>query len=253
MAQRNALIIGIRNWDSICTAIAAELKKAGFTVYATYQGDETFADVEMVAKGLGIEKIFPYDARHTESLDAFVSAFAQEGVKLDALVHGISYATASGAKLNLPLVEVTWQEFTDAIRVGAFSLVELSGKLLPYMNEGASVLAISFRWGRVAVKNFNVACAAKAALESAVRGLAQSLGKAKKIKVNAISPGHVPTHLLSKLGNSLEILAKEKARSPLGSTVRRRDVASLSVSLLENSSISGMVYTIDCGVESSEG
>ena len=147
-------------------------------------------------------------------------------------------------------VKVGWSEFTDAIRVGAFSLVEVTGRLLPCFNESASVLAISFRWGRVAVPNFNVVCAAKAALESMVRGLAQSLGKARKIKVNAISPGHVATLSLSRVGNSLEILEREKMNSPLRSNVRKRDVAGLAASLLENHSISGMTYTIDCGVES---
>ncbi|MCG8470384.1 MAG: SDR family oxidoreductase [Desulfobacterales bacterium] len=250
MTRKNALIIGIRNWDSLCAAIAVEMKKAGYTLYATYQDETTRREVEKVAEGLGIEKLFAYDARKTENLTCFTEAFLSEGIMLDALVHGISYATVSGAKLNLPLVKVGWSEFTDAIRVGAFSLVEVTGRLLPCLNESASVLAISFRWGRVAVPNFNVVCAAKAALESMVRGLAQSLGKARKIKVNAISPGHVATLSLSRVGNSLEILEREKMNSPLRSNVRKRDVAGLAVSLLENHSISGMTYTIDCGVES---
>ena len=249
MAERNALIIGIRNSESLCTTIAAEMKRAGYTLYATYQDETTLGGVKEVAGDLGFRKIFKYDARKSEDLDAFVAAFKAEGVMLDALVHGISYSTVSGAKLNLPLVQVGWDEFTDAIRVGAFSLVEVSGQLLDTFNENASVLAVSLRWGRVAVPNFNVVCAAKAALESMVRGLAQSLGKAKKMKVNGISPGFVPTYSLAKVGNTLELLEKAREASPLKTNVRKEDVASLSVSLLENNSISGMIYTIDCGVE----
>lgn len=247
--EKNALIIGIRNSESLCTAIAAEVKKAGYTLYATYQDEGTYEGVKQVAEDLGIRKLFQYDARKDEDLASFVAAFKAEGVTLDALVHGISYSTASGAKLNLPLVKVDWGEFTDAIRVGAFSLVEVSGRLLEVMREDASVLAVSLRWGRVAVPNFNVVCAAKAALESMVRGLAQSLGKAKKIKVNGISPGFVPTYSLSKVGNTLELLEKDKAASPLKANVRKEDVASLAVSILDNNSISGMIYTVDCGVE----
>ncbi|SCY78560.1 enoyl-ACP reductase FabI [Desulfoluna spongiiphila] len=249
MTDKNALIIGIRNTESLCTSIAAEVKKAGYTLYATYQDEDTREHVERVAEDLGIRRLFKYDARKDEDLDAFVAAFKAEGVKLDALVHGISYSTASGAKLNLPLVQVEWGEFTDAIRVGAFSLVEVSGRLLDVFREDASILAVSLRWGRVAVPNFNVVCAAKAALESMVRGLAQSLGKARKMKVNGISPGFVPTYSLAKVGNTLELLEKARDASPLKTNVRKEDVASLSVSLLENNSISGMVYTIDCGVE----
>jgi enoyl-[acyl-carrier-protein] reductase (NADH) len=249
MENKNALIIGIRDEESLCYAIAREIKQAGYDLYATYQDDTTYAGVSRVAQQLGIKKIYPYDARKDEDLEAFTDAIKQEGIQLNLLVHGISYSTAEGAKLNLPLMQVTWEEFTDAIRVGAFSLAEVSGHLLDIMAEEASILAISLRWSKVAVPNFNVVSATKAALESLVRGLSESMGRAKGIRVNGISPGFVPTYSISKLGNSLDILAREKAKSPLNSTVRKEDVASLAVSVLENRSITGMIYTIDTGVD----
>ncbi len=247
--DKNALIIGIRNHESVCSVIAAEIKRAGFNLYATYQDETTFEGVQQVAQSLGFKKIFKYDARKEEDLQAFIQAVKDEGIVLDILVHGISYSTAADAKLNLRLTEVSWEEFTDAIRVGAFSLVEVSGGLLEVFSESASILTISLRWSKVAVPNFNVVCAAKAGLESVVRGLAQSLGKAAKIKVNGISPGFTPTFSLSKIGPSLDILEKEKERSPLKTNVSKKDVADLAVSILQNNSISGAVYTIDTGVE----
>jgi enoyl-[acyl-carrier protein] reductase I len=249
MKNKNALVVGIRNEDSICFSIASEIKRAGYNVYATYQDETTYESVKVAADSLGIVKLFKYDARKDEDLESFAQAIKDEGIELDALVHGISYSTTSGAKLNQPLTSVSWEEFTDAIRVGAFSLVEVTGKLLDSMKEEASVLAITLRWSKVAAPNFNVVCAAKAALESIIRGLAQSLGKAKKIKVNGISPGFVSTYSLSKIGNSLEILEEEKERSPLKANVRKEDIAGLAVSILENNSISGTVYTIDTGVD----
>lgn len=247
--NKNALIIGIRNEESICFDIAAEIKRSGYNLYATYQDETTLQNVQHIADGLGIKKLFKYDARKDEDLESFTRDVKAEGIELDLLVHGISYSTAEGAKLNQPLTTVTWEEFTDAIRVGAFSLVEVSGKLLDVMKEEASILAVSLRWSHLAVPNFNVVCAAKACLETIIRGLAQSLGKARKIKVNGISPGFVSTYSLSKIGNSLDILDREKSKSPLKTNVRKEDIASLSVSILENNSITGMVYTIDTGVE----
>jgi enoyl-[acyl-carrier protein] reductase I len=248
MKAKNALIIGIRDEESLCTAIATEIKRAGYDLYATYQDESTFDSVSRVAQELGIKKIFPYDARKDEELEAFTEAIRNEGIGLDALVHGISYSTASGAKLGMPLVDVTWEEFTDAIRVGAFSLVEVTGKLIDVFNEEASVLTISLRWSNMAVPGFNVVGATKAALESIVRGLAQSLGSAKKIRVNAISPGHISTYSLGKIGNRLEILERERAKSPLKTNVRKQDVATFAVSVLENTSVDAMVYPIDTGV-----
>ena len=249
MKTKNALIIGIRDEESICTAIATEIKRAGYTLYATYQDESTYDSVSRVANNLGIKKLFAYDARMDADLEAFTAAIRSQGIVLDLLVHGISYSTTSGAKLDLPLVAVGWEEFTDAIRVGAFSLVEVCGRLLDVFSEDASILALSWRWSRVAVPRFNVVGATKAALESIIRGLAQSLGNAKKIRVNGISPGFVGTYSLSKIGNRLDILAQAKEKSPLKTNVRQADIASLAVSILENRSVTGMVYTIDTGVD----
>ena len=60
MSKNNALIIGIRNEDSLCTAIAAEIKRAGYSLYATYQDETTHEGVRRVAEDLGIKKIFKY-------------------------------------------------------------------------------------------------------------------------------------------------------------------------------------------------
>lgn len=248
MNNKNALIVGIRDEESICSAIANEIKRAGYDIYATYQDETTYDSVRRVAEIIGIKKLFPYDARKDEDLEAFTTAVKQEGIALDILVHGISYSTATGAKLDLPLLDVNWEEFTDAIRVGAFSLVEISGGLLDVFKDEASILAVSLRWSKVAVPRFNVVGATKAALESIIRGLAQSLGKAKKISVNGISPGFVSTYSLSRIGSRLDILTQAKAKSPLQTNVRQEDIASLALSILENRSITGMIYPIDAGV-----
>ena len=101
MGNKNALIVGIRDEESICYAIANEIKRAGYNIYATYEDEDTYAGVSRAAGAMGIEKLFPYDARRDEDLEVFTSAVRQEGISLDILVHGISYSTAEGAKLDL--------------------------------------------------------------------------------------------------------------------------------------------------------
>jgi enoyl-[acyl-carrier protein] reductase I len=125
----------------------------------------------------------------------------------------------------------------------------VTGNLLDVFNDDASILAVTLRWSKVAVPGFNVVGATKAGLESIIRGLAQSLGNAKKIRVNGISPGFVGTYSLSKVGNSLDILEHAKSQSPLKTNVRKEDIAGLAVSILENASVTGMIYTIDAGVD----
>ncbi len=57
---------------------------------------------------------------------------------------------------------------------------------------------------------------------------------------------------LGKVGNSLEILEREMAKSPLRTNVRKEVIATLAVSVLENRSVDGMIYPIDTGVQTVE-
>ena len=248
MAEKNALIVGIRDENSICYSIAVELKRAGYEIYATYQNESTKESVGRVAEAHSFKETFVYDASTEDDIKSIATALKKKNKFIDIVVHGISYSTHRDTKYNMPLTELSWIEFTEAMKVSAFSLVELSGNLLPVLNKNASIVAISAPWSRIAVPNLNVVCAAKAGLESIIRGLAESLGRAKKVRVNGISPGHVHTYTLSTVGNSLDILEKAKYESPLLTNVRKEDIATMAVSLLENGSVTGMVYSVDAGV-----
>jgi len=246
---KNILIIGIRNEESTCFAIAKALKKKGYDIYATYLNEAAYPDMQRVADELGFKKVYRYDARKDEDLEAFTSALIQDGVKLDGMVHGIAYSAAQGARLGSYVMDMDWEDFADAIRVGAFSLVEVVGRLYDQLNPEASILTLTSRLSKVAVPGFNVVGAAKASLDSIVRGLAEDLGKLKKIRVNALSAGAMATGAFGKLGNTLELLELAKNRSPLKTNVNKDHVGSLAATLLENRSITGTIYPIDCGYD----
>jgi enoyl-[acyl-carrier protein] reductase I len=246
--NKNAIVIGIRNEDSLCYYIAKQLKKQGYNIYATFR-DGTKEDVERVAGEIGIKKLYQYDAGSDQDLEKFTEAVKADGIKLDILVHGIAYSSDPDAKLNHDLMNVSWDEFADAIRVGAFSLVEVVGKLIDQFNEKASILTLTSRLSRLAVPGFNVIGAAKASLDSIIRGLSEALGKLKEIRVNGIAPGPVPTKSLGKVGNVLNILETAKKKSPLNRNVKKEDVGRFAVTVLENQSLTGTIYPIDTGMD----
>ena len=248
MNQKNALIIGIRNQASVGMAIAQAMKDAGYNLYATYPDETVSDDVKSMTDSIGIKKLFKYDPRKDEDLEQLTKALKAEGILLDSLIYSPCYGTMPGTKLHQPLLDVSWNEFADAIRVEAFSLVELSGQLLDSFKEEASILALTHRSSQVA-PNFNVLSSAKAGLESIIRGLAESLGKCRKIKVNGISPGYFEGDSLAQMEDPSAILARAKNRTPLKMNVTQADIASLALSILENNSLTGTIYTIDCGEE----
>ncbi len=247
--EKNVLIIGIRNEDSLCYYIAKEMKKLGYEIYATYHDKSVLSDVKRVADEIGIKKIYRYDARKDKDLQSFTSDIKKDNIILDVIIHGIAYSSDPGAQLNYFLKDISWEEFTDAIRVGAFSLVEVVGNLIENISEHGSILALTSRMSTHAIPGYNVIGAAKATLNSIIRGLADSLGNLKKIRVNGVAPGPVATKSLSRIGNVLDILEEAKKKSPLKRNVIKEDVGKLVVSIAENKSITGVIYPIDTGMD----
>ena len=101
MNNKNALIIGIRDEESVCYAIASEIKRAGYNLYASYQDDSTYDSVKRIAEDLGIKKIFPYDARKDTDLDAFTKAMKEARILEASTNHaGIARCNQLGISRN---------------------------------------------------------------------------------------------------------------------------------------------------------
>ena len=72
--------------------------------------------------------------------------------------------------------------------VSAYSLVTICRNAQPIMNEGGSILALTYLGSQYVVSNYNVMGVAKAALESSMRYLAMDMG-AYGVRVNCLSSG----------------------------------------------------------------
>lgn len=92
-------------------------------------------------------------------------------------------------------------------------------KLAELLNEGASVILNASAVSEKGVAMGSVYFATKAAVRSLARTLAAELAS-RKIRVNALSPGFVPTNFQSKMELSPEVLdsfgAYIKQSAPLG-------------------------------------
>ena len=73
--------------------------------------------------------------------------------------------------------------------ISCFSFTEVSKEASKIMNEGSSLLTLTYEFTK-AIPNYNVMGVCKSALEASVKYLARDLGQ-KKIRVNAISAGPI--------------------------------------------------------------
>lgn len=244
MRRKNALVIGIANQESISAGIAAELSANGYNIIATYLNDKAFPHVKEVTDQLRVTELFPYKVGNEEQLQTIIDYLQKEGLRLDVFVHGIAFAS----EITRNLHEVSWKSFKDSTRVSAFSMVEITGKLIQadVLNPGGSILTLSYIGSHLAVEGYNMMGPVKSILEALVRGLASELGS-KGIRVNAISPGPVMTRAASGIKGFSNLLEVAEQASPLNRTASLEDISTIAYEVINNPSITGSVYLVDCG------
>ena len=244
MRRKNALVIGIANNDSISAGIAGELSRNGFNLVVTYLNEKAHPHVKAVTDELGVDALLPFKVGDVEQLDGIIAYLRKNGLRLDAFVHGIAFAS----EIKKQLHEVSWESFKESTRVSAFSMVEITGRLIEadILNPGCSILTLSYIGSHLAVEGYNMMGPVKSILEALVRGLASELG-GKGIRVNAVSPGPVMTRAASGIKGFTSLIDRARASTPLDRTATLEDIGRISFEVLVNPSINGTVYVVDCG------
>lgn len=247
MRRKNALVVGIANHDSISAAIAKELHGNGYRIIPTYLNEKALPHVREVTEQLEVDKLFPFRVGNEEQLQVIIDYLQRKGLRIDVFVHGIAFAS----EIRKDLHEVSWSSFKESTRVSAFSMVEITGKLIEadVISPGASVLTLSYIGSHLSVDGYNMMGPVKNILEALVRGLASELG-GKGIRVNAISPGPVMTRAASGIKGFSNLLDVARKTSPIGTIADLEDIGRIACEVISNPSINGVVYLVDCGSSS---
>lgn len=244
MHKKNAMVIGIANTSSISAGIAEELYRNGFNIIPTYINEKALPHVQQITDHLGVEQLFPFQVGNEEQLQSIISYLQESGIRLDVFVHGIAFAS----EIKREFHEVSWESFKESVRISAFSMVEILGKLIEadVMNPGSSVLTLSYIGSHLAVEGYNMMGPVKSVLESLVKGLASELG-GKGIRVNALSPGPVLTRAAGGIKGFSALIDYAESSSPLDRTATLEDIGRIAYEVIVNPSINGVVYVVDCG------
>ncbi len=236
---------GVANRWSIATGIARELHANGAKVLLTYQGDRVQGEVEKLAAELG-GAAYPCDVSSDDSLAALAGSVRAAHGKIDALVHSIAFVNKED--LVGKVYTTTRAGFAMAADISAYSLIALVNALVEDLNDGASVMAITYFGSTAIVPNYNIAGIVKAALESIVRYLAFDLGD-RGIRVNAISAGPISTASSRQVKDFKKMLDKVSNAAPLRRNVTQEDVGRTAVYLASDLSraITADVHFVDSG------
>ena len=242
---KTALVTGVANRWSIATGVARALHAHGARVCFIYQGDRVRDEVEKLATELG-GHAYPCDVGSDAALTELAESVRRDYGSLDVLVHSIAYTNKED--LQGKVYTTSRAGFALALDISSFSLIALTNALADVLNDGSSIIALTYQGSTAIVPNYNLAGIAKAALESIVRYLAYDLGE-RGIRVNAISAGPISTASSRAVRGFKAMVDKTAAGAPLRRTVTTADVGNTAVYLASDLStaVTADVHFVDAG------
>jgi enoyl-[acyl-carrier protein] reductase I len=282
-----AFIAGVADSSGYGWAIARQLADAGATIivgtwppvlkiFQMGLRKGNFAEDSELSDGskMTIEKIYPLDAVFDEpddvpeeikgnkryaGLDGYTISEVAKAVeadygKIDILVHSL----ANGPEVTKPLLETSRKGYLAASSASAYSAVSLLQKFGPIMNEGGSMLSLTYIASEKVIPGYGGGMSsAKAQLESDTKTLAFEAGRKWKVRVNTISAGPLKSRAASAIGKEpgqktfIEYaIDHSKANAPLAQDLYSDDVGNASLFL--NSpmarTITGVTLYVDNGL-----
>ena len=246
MAGKRGLIMGLANDKSIAWGIAQQLAAHGAEIAFSYQGEALKKRVEPLAASIGMTTFVECDVADEASMDALFAALAAKWGKIDFLVHAIGFSDKN--ELRGRYVDTSRQNFLMTMDISVYSFTAVCQRAAAMMNEGGSLLTLTYYGAEKVMPHYNVMGVAKAGLEASVKYLAEDLGK-DGIRVNAISAGPIKTLAASGIGDFRYIMRWNELNSPLRRNVTQDEVGKAALYLLSDlgSGTTGENLHVDAG------
>ena len=246
MAGKRGLVMGVANDRSIAWGIARVLHGQGAELAFSYQGGAFGRRAVPLAESIGAKIIEEVDVEDLDSVDRMLAVIRKEWGKLDFVVHALAFSDRN--ELKGRYCDTTRKNFEHTMVISCFSFTEICKRASDLMNEGGSLLTLTYGGSTRVVPCYNVMGVAKAALEASVRYLAVDLG-GSNIRVNAISAGPIKTLAASGIGDFRYILKWNEYNSPLKRTVTIDEVGDSALYLVSDLArgVTGEILHVDSG------
>jgi NAD(P)-dependent dehydrogenase (short-subunit alcohol dehydrogenase family) len=181
------------------------------------------------------------DAGSMADLDRLYEAVKSEKGHIDIL-----FASAGYAEFNTPLGSITEENYDKTFGLNVKGTLFTVQKALPLMRDGASIIMNGSIAGSKGFEGFSVYNASKAAIRSFARTWTNDL-KARKIRVNVLSPGAIDTAVFD--GVAQEVKDGFVSIIPMGRIGRPEEIATAALFLAsgDSSFVTGIELFVDGG------
>ena len=229
--DKNLLITGVLTDASLAFAVARLAQEQGAEVVLTGAG-RGLSLTQRTARKLPVEpEVLEFDVTSAEQAETLRDHLAERWGRVDGALHAIGFAPE--VCLGEDFLAAQWSDVSIAMEISAYSLKTVAEVVAPLMTNGGSIVGLDFD-ARFAWPAYNWMGVAKAALESASRYLARSLGP-DGVRVNMVAAGPIRTIAAKSIPGFAEFEDAWETRSPLGWDVNDTEpVARACVALLSD-------------------
>lgn len=221
------------------------LASHGASVAINYlkSSEQAMAVKEIIDEDGGVSEIFQGDTTDPAQVNKLVANVRNRFGKIDVLVNNaaIGFTVA-------PFLQCNWEDFERKLSNELKSIFLLSQAVVPDMIEqkNGSIIAVSSTMSKIVQPGYCAHGAAKAALDSFVRSLANELGP-EGVRVNTVAPGLTITDATAPMAAHIKETAA--TRCPLRRNGLPRDVAGAILFLASDLSqfMTGTYLPVDGG------
>ena len=228
---KRLLITGVLTDASLAFAVAKLAQEEGAEIVLTGAG-RGMRLTERTARKLPEEaEVLEFDVTSAEQAAAVRSHLTAKWGQVDGALHAIGFAPE--VCLGEDFMAAQWADVSVAVEISAYSLKTVAEVVAPLMTGGGSIVGLDFD-ARFAWPAYNWMGVAKAALESASRYLARSLG-GDGIRVNLVAAGPIRTLAAKSIPGFAAFEDAWGTRAPLGWDVNDGEpVAKACVALMSD-------------------
>lgn len=242
MAVKSVLITGASR--GVGRELALAFGKAGWAVGINCRSEKAKAEAvvqEIFEQGNKEADVFLADVRDSLRVRAMIDGVMTRWGRLDVLINN---AGLTRDRTILKMTNAEWNDVIDVNLNGAFWCLREAARIMSKEKAGHIMNIASIMARRPGFGNANYG-ASKAGLVALTQTAARELGRFN-ISVNAILPGFHETAMSSTL--SPELKAKVLSEHTLGRSTRPEDLTGLVLWLVNTTSVSGQVFSVDSRV-----
>ena len=207
---KKLLITGVLMDSSIAFHVAKVAQEEGAEVVLTSFG-RTMKITQTISRRLPTAPtVVELDVTDEEHLDTMAERLKEHVDGLDGVLHSIGFAPQGAFEF----MTGTWDDVAVAMRASAYSLKALAVATLPLMQNGGSIVGLTFD-AKFAWPVYDWMGVAKAAFESTNRYLARDLGP-KNVRANLVSAGPLRTTAAKSIPGFERFEQVWGERAPLG-------------------------------------